>query len=160
MRTVLAVSMLAAFVTAAPAADLFAGSWKLVPAKSVNNWGQKPAQSMTRTYNPTANGGYDVKISGVEADGKEISNTLQAAGNVEVPIQNSPTQVVKLLGATHVLSRRVNDHKLVATYLKDGKAVGTSTSTLSSDGRMLTMKVEGKSTDGKKLAGTNVYEKQ
>ena len=50
MRTALAVSMLAAFVTAAPAADLFAGAWKLVPAKSTNNWGQKPAQSMTRTY--------------------------------------------------------------------------------------------------------------
>jgi hypothetical protein len=159
MRTALAVSMLATFVTAAPAADLFAGTWKLIPAKSTNNWGQKPAQSMTRTYNPTSKGGYDVKINGVDGDGKEISNTLQAAGNVEVPIQNSPTQVVKLLGATHVLSRRVNDHKLVATYLKDGKAVGTSTSTLSGDGRTLMMKVEGKSTDGKKLAGSNVYEK-
>ena len=81
-------------------------------------------------------------------------------GNVEVPIQNSPTQVVKLLVATHVPSRRINDRKLVATYLKDGKAIGTSTSTLSGDGRTLTMKVEGTSTDGKKLSATNVYEKQ
>ena len=159
MRTALAVSMLAAFVTAAPAADLFAGTWKLVPAKSTNNWGQKPAQSMTRTYSPSPNGGYEVKIEGVDGEGKAISNTLQAAGNVEVPIQNSPTQVVKLLGA-HMLSRRINDRKLVATYLKDGKAIGTSTSTLSGDGRTLTMKVEGTSTDGKKLSGTNVYEKQ
>ena len=160
MRTVLAVSMLVAFVTAAPAADLFAGAWKLIPAKSTNNWGQKPAQSMTRTYTPTSNGGYDVKIEGVDGEGKAISNTLQAAGNVEMPIQNSTTQVVKLLGATHVLSRRINDRKLVATYRKDGKDIGTSTSTLSGDGRTLTMKVEGKSTDGKKLSGTNVYEKQ
>ena len=160
MQKTLGVLMLAAFVTAAPAADLFAGTWKLVPAKSTNNWGQKPAQKMTRTYSPTSNGGYDVKIEGIDGEGKEISNTLQAAGNVEVPIQNAPTQVVKLLGATHVLSRRANDRKLVATYLKDGKPIGTSTSTLSGDGRTLTMKVEGTSTDGKKLAGTNVYEKQ
>jgi hypothetical protein len=131
-----------------------------IPAKSVNNWGQKPAQSMTRTYIPTSKGGYDVKIEGVDGEGKAISNTLQAAGNVQVPIQNPPTQVVKLLGATHVLSRRIDDRKLVATYMKDGKAVGTSTSMLSGDGRTLTMKVKGKSTDGKKLSGTNVYEKQ
>jgi hypothetical protein len=91
---------------------------------------------------------------------KQSPPTLQAAGNVEVPIQSSPTQVVKLLGATHVLSRRINDRKLVATYMKDGKAIGTSTSTLSGDGRTLTMKLKGISTDGKKLSGTNVYEKQ
>ena len=139
MRTVLAVSMLAAFVTAAPAADLFAGVWKLNPAKSTNNWGQKPAQSMTRTYTPASNGGYDVKMEGVDGEGKAISNTLQAAGNVEMPIQNSTTQIVKLLGATHVLSRRINDRKLVATYRKDGKDIGTSTSTLSGDGLTLTM---------------------
>jgi hypothetical protein len=159
MRTALMASMLAAFATAAPAADLFAGTWKLNPAKSTNNWGQKPAQSMTRTYTPTSNGGYEVKIEGVDGEGKAISNTLQAGGNVEVAIQNSTSQVVKLLGATHVLSRRVNDRKLVATYLKDGKPIGTSTSTLSGDGRTLTMKVDGTSTDGKKLSGTNVYEK-
>jgi hypothetical protein len=160
MYKALAVSMLVSFVTAAPAADLFAGSWKLVPAKSTNNWGQKPAQSMTRTYTPTPKGGYEIKIEGVDDAGKPVSNTLQAAGNVEIPIQNSPARVVTLLGATHVVSRRINDRKLVATYMKDGKAVGTSTSTLSGDGRTLTLKLEGTSTDGKKLSGTNVYEKQ
>jgi hypothetical protein len=160
MRTVLAVSILAAFVTAAPAADSFAGTWKLVPTKSTNNWGQKPAQSMTRTYTSTPNGGYAVKIEGVDAEGKAISNTLQAGDNVERPTQNTVAAVVKLLGATHVKSRRIDDRKLVATYMKEGKAIGTSTSTISSDGRMLTMKLEGTSTEGKKLSGTNTYEKQ
>lgn len=160
MRAALTVSMLAAFVAVAPAADLFAGTWKVVPAKSVNNWGQKPAQNMTRTYTPTSNGAYDVKVDGVDGEGKAISTNLHAAGNVEVSTQNATTQVVKMLGATHVLSRRINDSKLVATYLKDGKALGTSTSTISDDGRTLTMKLEGTSSDGKKLSGVNVYEKQ
>lgn len=160
MRTVFAVSMLAAFVTTAPAADLFAGTWKQVPAKSTNNWGQKPAQSMTRTYIPTSGGAYDVKIEGVDGEGKAVSNTLQAAGNVLISTQNSVAPIVKLLGATHVQSRRIDDRKLIATYMKDGKAIGTSTSTISADGRTLTMKLEGTSTDGKKLSAANVYEKQ
>lgn len=160
MRTAFVAFMFALFVTAAPAADMFAGTWKAVPAKSKNNWGQKPPQSLTRTYTTTSNGGYEVKIEGVEADEKPISNTLQAAGNVEVAITGSTSQVVKALGATHVKSRRVNDHTLVATYYKDGKSVGTSTSVVSTDGRTLTMKIEGTGTDGKKLAGTTVYAKQ
>ena len=160
MRTALGALMLAVLATAAPAADLFLGTWKWVPAKSSNNWDQKPAQNMTRTYTAAANGGYDVKIEGVDADGKPISNTLQAANNVERPVPNTASQVVKAVGATHVKSRRVNERTLSATYLKDGKAVGTSTSTVSADGRTLTMKIEGTSADGKKLTGTNVYEKQ
>jgi hypothetical protein len=159
MRTVLTVTMFAALVTAAPAADLFTGTWKAIQSKSVNSWGQKPPQSMTRTYTPTSNGGYEVKIEGVDGEGKAVSTTLQAASNVEQSTQNSAAPVVKLLGATHVRSRRLDDHRLVATYIRDGKAIGTSTSTISSDGRILTMKLEGTSADGKKLSGTNVYEK-
>ena len=160
MHTVLAVSMLALFAGSAPAADMFAGTWKGIPAKSTNNWGQKPAQSISRTYAVNPKGGYEVKIEGVDADGKPISTSLQAGANVEVPITASTTQFVTALGATHVTSRRVNDHTLVATYKKDGKEVGTSTSRVSKDGRTLTMKVEGKSTEGKKLSGTTIYEKQ
>jgi hypothetical protein len=160
MRTALAASIFVMFAVAAPAADMFAGTWKGVPAKSTNNWGQKPPQSITRTYTVNPKGGYDVKVEGVDADGKPISNSLQAGGNVEVSTSNSTAQVVKALGATHVVSRRVNDHTLVATYKKDGKEVGTSTSTVSKDGKTLTMKLSGTSTEGKKLSGTNVYEKQ
>jgi hypothetical protein len=160
MRTSMLTLILSAFaVTAAPAADLFAGAWKYVPAKSTNNWGQKPDTSGTRTYIPTANGGYDVKIERVDSDGKAVSNTLKAAGNVEIPIGESPSPVVKMLGATHVISRRVDDHTLVATYLKDGKQIGTSTSKVSSDGRTLTMTLKGKSPDGKELKGTSHFDK-
>ena len=160
MNSVRIALMFTAFVLAAPAADPFVGTWKAVPAKSKNNWGQKPAQSMTRTYTVNPGGGYEVKIEGIDSDGKSISNTLQAAGNVELPVTNSPSQGVKALGATHVKSHRVNDHQLVATYYKDGKPVGTSTSTVSADGRTLTMKLEGTASDGKKLIGTNIFEKQ
>jgi hypothetical protein len=160
MRNALAAVMFASFVTAAPAADLFAGAWTIVPAKSKNNWDQKPAQKMTRTYTPTAKGAYDVKVEGVNGEGTAVSTTLQAADNTERSTQGSTAPVVKLLGATHVKSRRVNDRTLQATYLKDGKAVGTSTSTVSADGRTLTMRLEGTSVDGKKLSGVNIYEKQ
>ena len=160
MRVAFVALALAALVTSASAADLFAGSWKIVPEKSKNNWGQKPAQSLTRTYASNASGGYDVKIDGTDADGKPISDTLQAANDVERSVTNSTQQVVKALGATHVKSHRVNASTIVATYYKDGKAVGTSTSTVSEDGHTLTMKLAGTSTDGKKLTGVSVYEKQ
>ena len=101
-----------------------------------------------------------MKIVGVDADGKPISNTLEAATDVERTVTSSTSKIVEALGATHVKSHRVDERTLVATYLKDGKPVGTSTSKVSADGHTLTMKVAGTSTDGKKLSGTNVYEKE
>jgi hypothetical protein len=160
MRTVIAITMFATFVAAAPAADLFAGAWKLDPSKSKNNWGLKSSQSMTRTYTPTSKGGYDIKVEGVNGEGEAVNTNLQAAGDVEIPVTGTSAPVVKMLGATHVRSRRISDNKLVATYLKDGKPIGTSTSEISSDGRTMTMTLEGTSADGKKLMGTNVYQKQ
>jgi hypothetical protein len=159
MRTpLLALVLSAAAATGASAADLFAGTWKMVPAKTTNNWDQKPDKSYNRTYVPTSSG-YDVKIERVTADGKTVSNTLKAGGNTEMPIGESPSAVVKMMGATHVISRRVNDHTLVATYLKDGKKIGTSTSTVSSDGHTLTMELNGATPEGKKLMGKTVFEK-
>ena len=159
MRAVIAVTLFATFVAAAPAADLFAGTWKLDPSKSKNNWGQKPAQSGTRTYTPSSTG-YDIKIEGVNAEGAAVTNNLQAAGDVEMPVTGTTAPVVKMLGATHVRSKRISDNKLVATYLKDGKPIGTSTSEISGDGRTLTMTLEGTDPNGKKLSGMNVYQKQ
>jgi hypothetical protein len=160
MRSVLAALVFTVFVTAAPAADQFAGTWKIVAAKSTNDWGEKPYQSMTRTYTPTTNGAYEVKIEGVDGGGKPVSNTLQAAGDVETLVTGTTSQAVKMLGATHVKSHRVDERTLLATYFKDGKSVGTSASKVSADGHTLTMKLKGAATDGKKLNGTNVYEKQ
>lgn len=160
MRTVVFASMVAAFgIGAAPAADLFVGTWKHVPAKSSNNWDQKPGTNVTRTYVANDKGGYQVKIEGVDADGKPISATLDAATNAERAVGENPAPVVKLLGATHVLSRRVDDRTLEATYLKDGKKVGASTTKISEDGKILTMTLKGTSTEGKELTATNVYEK-
>jgi hypothetical protein len=160
MQAVIAITLFATFVAAAPSADLFSGTWKHDPSKSKNNWGQKPAKTLSRTYTATGKGGYEVKVEGVNAEGEAINTTLQAAGDVELPITSTAAQVVKMLGATHVRSRRSSDNKLVATYMKDGKPIGTSTSEISADGKTLTMRLEGTSADGKKLTGMNVYQKQ
>lgn len=159
MRTAMFALVLSVSCGTAWSADLFAGTWKLDTAKSTNNWGQKPAKSMTRTYTPTANGGYEVKIEGVDSEGQAISNTLQAATNTERPIGQTSSPVIKMIGATHVLSKRVDDHTLVATYLKDGKKLGTSTSKVSADGHTLTMTLDATASDGKKLKGTTIYHK-
>lgn len=158
MRLNYALAALITLVTAAFGADLYSGTWKLIPAKSTNNWGQKAPQSMTRTYTPAAGGGYDVAVEGINGEGGKISNKLQAATNGEVAIGNPNSQVIKMLGATHVQLTRVDDSTLVAKYMKDGKQVGTSTSKVS--GKTLRMVLEGTSTDGKKLSGVTVYEKQ
>lgn len=160
MRTLVFASMVAAFgISAAPAADLFVGTWKHVPDKSTNNFNQKPGTNVTRTYTANDKGGYEVKIEGTDADGKSIATTLEAGTNVERQVGENPAPVVKLLGATHVISRRVDDSTLEATYLKDGKKIGTSTTKISDDGKTLTMTLKGTSTDGKELTATNVYVK-
>jgi hypothetical protein len=156
MRTALIAFAFAGFLTAAPAADLFAGTWNGIAAQSKNNWGQKPIERMMRrTYTPGKNGGYHVTGQGIDG----VNTTRQAAGNVDLRITRSTAQIVKLLGATHVRNHRANERTLIATYSKDGKPVGTTTSTVSADGHTLTITVEGTGTDGKELNGTNVYEK-
>jgi len=149
----------ALLVTAAPAADYFAGSWKEDIAKSVNNWGEKFSSPRTRTYTPTSNGGYDVKIDSTDENGKTVSTTLQAGGNSEMALPSSRNKGVQMLGATHVISRRVDDHTLLATYRKNGKDVGTSTSKISPDGRTLTMTLDGTSANGKPVKAVAVYRK-
>jgi hypothetical protein len=131
------------FVTAAPAADQFAGTWKIVAAKSVNDWGEKPYQSMTGTYAPTTNGAYEVKIEGVDGGGKPVSTTLQVAGDAEQPVTDTTSQAVRMPGATHVKSRRSISTLSWRPVTKDGKSVGTSAGTVSADGHTLAMKLKG-----------------
>src|SRR3954452_8353513 len=139
----LVVCMAATSLAAAPAADHFAGTWKEDLTKSTNSWGEKPSTARTRTYTPTSNGGYDVKIDSVDDKGKPVSTTLQAAGDTEMPLTVMRNKGVRQLEATHVISRRIDDHTLLATYRKNGKDVGTSTSKVSPDGHTLTMTLEG-----------------
>jgi hypothetical protein len=157
--TALTLMLSALLASAAPAADLFAGTWKEDLAKSTNSWNEKPSVPRTRTYVPAANGAYDVRIESTDQNGKPVTTTLHAAGNTEMPYTNTTSKGVGLIAPTHVISRRVDDRTLVATYRRNGKDVGTSTSKVSADGKTLTMVLNATSVDGKKVAATSVYHK-
>jgi hypothetical protein len=139
--------------------DPFVGVWEDIPKKTRNNFGQKPFQKLTRTITPGAKGLYDVKLDGITAGGERVSVSTNDAGDIEVPVR-SQSLFIRLIGASRVRTRRVNERSVVATYLKDGTAAGTMTSVVADDGNTLTMKAEGTATDGRRLAGVGVYERQ
>jgi hypothetical protein len=162
MRPVILACTIAAFCAlAAPTTDQFLGTWKEDLSKSKNNWGDKFSTPRVRTYTANTDGGYDVKIDAVDENGKPTSNTLHSVPGTERALtpDNIP-KPIRMMEATHVMVRRIDDRTTVATYRKDGKDVGTSTSKISADGKTLTMTLDGTAASGQKLTAISVYHKQ
>ena len=130
------------------------GTWKLNAEKSKYT-GMKGPTSLTRTV---ATDGDSVKYSfeGTGADG-----TAAAYGfTVKYDGKDSPVTGNGMpYGADHIAIKRVGTDKFSATLKKDGKIVGTSTSTVSKDGKTTTLVGKG-TLDGKAVSSTQVYDKQ
>jgi hypothetical protein len=63
-------------------------------------------------------------------------------------------------GADSIAIKRVGTHKATAILKKGGKEFGTSTSEVSKDGKVTTLKGKGTSPDGKPFSSETVFEKQ
>jgi hypothetical protein len=130
------------------------GTWKLNVEKSKYS-GMKGPTSLTRTV---AADGDSVKYSfeGTGADGKPTAYgfTVKYDGK-DAPVTGTGMPY----GADHIAIKRVGSNKFSATLKKDGKIVGTSTSTVSQDGKTTTLVGKG-TLDGKAVSSTQVYDKQ
>ena len=149
--TVLAVGG-ASVALAATAADPAVGTWKLNVEKSKFSSGGA-LKSETRTYVQTDDG-LKLTFTGVAADGSAVSgeSTYKYDGK-DYPISGSndyDTLAVK----------RVNSHTATSTQKKAGKVVGTTTRTISKDGKTLTLKHKGKNAKGEADNSTMVFDKQ
>lgn len=133
----------------------FIGTWKMNLEKSKFPAGMAP-KSMTRTL--TADGdNVTYKFEGEAADGSAISYgwTGKYDGkDVEVSGTGMP------FGADHIAIKQLNSHMLSAVIKKGDKQVGTSTATVSHDGKMLTLVSKGMDANGKPMKTTAVYDKQ
>jgi hypothetical protein len=151
MRYAKPVLLLLGLSTALVAADPFAGTWKLNPAKSKYKTGT-PAKEQTVVITE-AGGDLDVNITGTAADGSAIAShyTMPAKGGTGKIIQ-SPYDAIS--------SKRPSDNERVISYSKGGKVVYTARPRLSADSKTMTATVNGTDPAGKPVEGTAVFEKQ
>ncbi len=133
----------------------FVGTWKLNLEKSKYPAGMAP-KSLTRTA--TADGDtVTYKFEGVGADGTAISFGYTSKYDGK---DSAVTGTGISFGADHVAIKQLNSHQLSATLKKGDKIVGTSSATVSHDGKTLTLTSKGTGADGKTVKSVAVYDKQ
>jgi hypothetical protein len=156
-----AVSVFAFLFLAAVALPSFAeenpflGTWKLNLEKSKFESAPAP-KSQTRTIAVQGNG---VKYSfeGVSADGTPFAYSFVTYyDGTEAAITGNGTPA----GADSVTLKLVNAHKAEGTLHKGGKDLGKVVAEVSKDGRVATVKLKGKTADGKEYSTESVYDKQ
>jgi hypothetical protein len=144
-----ALLAISAAVRAADAPGLEIGAWKLNTAKSTGN----VPKSETRTYAASADG-IVLDYHRVGADGKESSvhATVKYDGK-DYPATGSPD-----FDALSV--KRVGVNTVEGTQKRMGKVVGTSTRTVSKDGKTLTLISRRANDKGEMTTTTLVYDRQ
>ena len=154
-RLALLLTLCIALPVALLAADNpFAGSWKLNLEKS--KMGAMAPKSLTRTV--TADGdSLKYVFAGQAADGSatNYSFTVKLGGDpAEITGTGAP------MGADHVALKQASPRKLTGALMKGGKDLAKVTTTVSDDGKTITVMSEGTSADGKPMVSTSVYDKQ
>jgi hypothetical protein len=156
LKTLLVGTVLAiggtAVAAAADATDAVIGVWKLNLAKSTFNPGPAP-KSQTRAYKATADG-IDMTYTGVAADDSAVNgkSTLKYDGK-DYPISGSADFDTLSL-------QRIDGNTIESTQKKAGKVTGKTIRTVSSDGKVLTLKSKGTDAKGKAYDNVMVFDKQ
>ncbi|MGD0823096.1 MAG: hypothetical protein ABR908_00840 [Terriglobales bacterium] len=133
----------------------FVGTWKLNLEKSKYAAGQAP-KSLTRTVSADGDA-VTYKFEGVGADGTAFSFSFTSkydGKDAEVTGAGMP------YGADHIAIKQVNSHETTATLKKGDKVVGSSTATVSHDGKMVTLTSKGTDANGKPVKSVSIYDKQ
>ena len=151
--TLMAGSLLWVHSGSAQAADPLVGTWKLDAAKSKFSPGPPP-KSITVTFE-AAGEGIKATADVVGADDKAAHTTY--TGNYDgkdYPITGSET------GADTVSLKRIDARTTKRTDKKSGKVVMTFTRKVSTDGKMLTVTIEGTNPKGQQVKNVVVLAKQ
>ena len=154
MRAVLAFMAAASAVVLAgsPASDPVIGTWELDAAKSTFNAGPELKRE-TRTYSQ-AESGITLVMKSVDADGKEATGrmTYQMDGK-DYPVKGNPN-------VDSISAQQVDSHSARFTLKKGGKPVGSSTRTVSKDGKTLRTTMKMSTVSGEKIDTVLVFNKQ
>jgi hypothetical protein len=154
MPAVLAAAAMigSAAVAVAADSDPVIGTWQLNASKST--WTAGPAlKSQTRTYSQSGPS-ITLVMKTVGPDGKEATTqtTYQMDGK-DYPISGAADYDA-------LTAKQVNPRTATFTLKKGGKAVGTTTRTVSKDGKTLTSKSSVTTAKGEKAENVMVFDKQ
>ena len=154
--TVVAIGLLTVISSATLRAQSnpLVGTWKLNLTKSKYDPGPAP-QSLTRTVEAQGDG-VKYTFAGVAADGKAIAYgfSVQFDGKDNSISGSMPT------GADTISAKRTDANHFEATLKKAGKVIGTSSVTVSKDGKVTTVDGTGTNAAGVKTHDVQVYDKQ
>jgi hypothetical protein len=135
-----------------PASDPVIGTWRLNASKSTFTAG--PAiKSQTRTYSQTGQR-ISLVMKSTNADGKEMtSETTYQLDGKDYPVTGSPD-------FDSLSAQQVDPQTAKFTLKRGGKAIGTTTRTVSKDGKTLTTKMKLTSAGGGETDNVLVFDKQ
>jgi hypothetical protein len=154
LMTIGALFVLGATATASAAtsADPVIGTWTLNLEKSKYHADRAP-KSMTRIYS-AGSGGTDMKITGVAPDGGAIaqSATLTYDGKDCAVTGSSDFDTLSL--------KKLNGSTVKSQLKKAGKIVGSTTRTISGQGKVLTLSTSLKTDKGGTIHDVAVFDKQ
>ena len=144
-------TLLAAATVCLAADDAQMGTWKLNEAKS--KIGAGAVKNTTVVYEASGDS-VKVTVDGVDGDGKPSHNEWTGKfDGKNYPVTGDPTSDTRSY-------KKIDDHTLVLTNKKDGKATITGRITVSADGKTRTVTTSGTNAKGEKVKTTAVYEKQ
>jgi hypothetical protein len=148
----LVLSLGVAQTAAASDADPVLGTWKLDASKSTFKAG--PAiKSQTRTYTQSGDQ-ITLEMKTVAADGKETTtHTTYQLNGKSFPVSGTPDY-------DSLSAKQVNANKASFTLKKAGKVIGTTTRTVSKDGKTLTSTSKMTTASGEASENRLVFEKQ
>ena len=139
-------------IAAAPASDPVVGTWQLNISESTFIAG--PAlKSQTRTYSQSGQS-ISLVMKTVGADGKEVTGqtTYQLDGK-DYPITGTPDY-------DSLSAQQVDSNTAKFTFKKGGKVVGSSSRTVSKDGKTLTSNMKVTTAKGGETESVMVFDKQ
>jgi len=139
-------------IAAAPASDPVVGTWQLSGSKSTFTAG--PAlKSQTRTYSQSGQS-ITLVMKTVGADGKEVTTraTYQLDGK-DYPVTGTPDY-------DSLSAQQVDSNTAKFKLMKGGKVVGTTSRTVSKDGKTLTAIMKLTTAKGEKSESEMVFDKQ
>jgi len=134
------------------AADPFVGTWKMNMAKTKYTSGVPPKE---QTVTISEMGGNVIgKVTGTAADGRRIllSYTLPSAGGTGKILQSSSYDAIS--------GKRIALNERETTYIKEGKPLYTAHSTVSANGKSMTVIGKGLALSGQSVETTTFYDKQ
>lgn len=133
------------------AADPILGTWQLNVAKSHYDPGPPP-KSQTRIYTQDKNGIKAVSIIEYKNGNTDTVHYPSDYDGKEHPVAGSPD-------TDGIVMKRVDDYTAESNLIHAGKVIGTTTRTVSRDGKTMTIIFKGTGPAGEQVSNHTVYDK-